>query len=232
MNKNSAVDISVIIPVFNGERFLATAIENVLCQGMSSLEIIVVDDGSKDNTSEIAAKFSKHVRYYYQDNQGPSAARNRGLLQAKGNFIAFLDCDDCWTENNLKVLHQAHLDFPEADIIMGKIQEETFDKQSNAFKKKGGPIFTLSLVTILAKKSAVNKIGFFNESLRIGEDKDWFYRAREQQINLKLLENHVSLHHRRHDANLTNNMAHSETYLLKLLRMSIERKKLNKEQMQ
>ncbi len=225
MNRNSAVEISVIIPVFNGERFLAEAIENVLSQGMSSIEIIVVDDGSKDNTSEIAAQYAKHIRYYYQDNQGPSAARNRGLLQAKGKFIAFLDYDDCWTENNLKILYQAHMDFPEADITMGKIQEEIFDRKLNTFNKRGAPTFSLSLVTILAKKSTINKIGFFNEYMRIGEDKDWFYRAREQQINLQLLEDHVALHHRRHDANITNSMAPPETYLLKLLRMSLERKR-------
>ncbi len=227
MNRNSAVEISVIIPVFERERFLATAIENVLCQGMPSLEIIVVDDGSKDCTSEIAAQYSKHIRYFYQYNQGPSAARNKGMRHAKGNFIAFLDSDDCWTKNNLKILYQSHLDFPEVDIIMGKIQEEIVDIQSNTFKQKGNPIFSLNLQTILVKKSAVNKIGFFNESLRIGEDKDWFYRAREQKITLKLLENHVALHYRKHDANLTNNMARPETYLLKLLRMSIKRKKMN-----
>jgi glycosyltransferase involved in cell wall biosynthesis len=94
MNRNSAVEFSVIMPVFNGERFLAAAIDNVLCQGMPSLEILVIDDGSKDNTSQIASQNTKHTRYFYQDNQGPSAARNKGLLQAKGNFIAFLDCDD------------------------------------------------------------------------------------------------------------------------------------------
>ena len=179
MNRKSGVEISVIIPVFNGEKFLATAIENILCQGMPSLEIIVIDDGSQDSTSQIASQYAKHIRYFYQENQGPSAARNRGLRQAKGNFIAFLDCDDCWTDNNLKIMHKAHLDFSGADIIMGKIQEEIFDKQSNTFKKKGDPVFSLSLITILAKKSAVKKIGFFNESIRIGEDKDWFYRARE-----------------------------------------------------
>ncbi len=228
MMENSAVEISVIIPVFNGDRFLPAAMESVLGQGISSLEIILVDDGSTDNTSRIASEYAKHVRYFYQDNQGPSAARNKGLLHAKGNFIAFLDYDDCWTENNLKILYQAHLDFPEADIVMGKIQEEIFDRKSNSFNKRGVPAFSLSLVTILAKISAINKIGLFNESMRIGEDKDWFYRAREQGITLKLLENHVALHHRRHDANTTNTMATPESYLLKLLRMSIERKRTDK----
>ena len=87
--------VSAIIPVYNGEHFLARVINNILSQQYHPLEIIVIDDGSTDNTAKIAQNYPDIV-YHYQENAGPSAARNRGIELAKGNVIAFLDVDDLW----------------------------------------------------------------------------------------------------------------------------------------
>jgi len=88
--------VSCVIPVFNGERFLAEAIESVLAQRRAAIEIIIVDDGSTDRTKKAAERFEKCVTYIHQDNAGPASARNRGVQRACGEFVAFLDSDDLW----------------------------------------------------------------------------------------------------------------------------------------
>ena len=94
--------VSCIVPAFNGERFLAEAIESILAQSYSNVPIIVVDDGSTDATPQVAARFEDRITYVRQENAGPATARNRGLKEVEGEFIAFLDADDLWEENKLE----------------------------------------------------------------------------------------------------------------------------------
>ena len=88
------VKVSVIIPAYNGDRYLGSAIESVLAQTYRDYEIIVVDDGSTDNTAQVAQQYKNDVRYLSQTNQGVAASRNFGLAAALGDYIAFLDQDD------------------------------------------------------------------------------------------------------------------------------------------
>lgn len=88
--------VSVIIPVYNGDRFLSAAINSVLMQTYQDHEIIVIDDGSTDKTSQVVASLGHKIRYFYQENQGSAVARNLGIQQAEGELIAFLDADDFW----------------------------------------------------------------------------------------------------------------------------------------
>ena len=85
--------ISVIIPVYNGEKYISECIESVLKQTFRDFEIIVINDGSTDNTAEICRKF-KNIRYFYQENKGVSKAREKGLQVSKGEYITFIDSDD------------------------------------------------------------------------------------------------------------------------------------------
>ena len=94
--------VSVIVPVFNSEAFLAEALASIFAQRGPTIEVIVVDDGSTDRSGEIARNAAKPVRYHYQENGGPSSARNAGLAMATGEFIAFLDADDLWPPDKLK----------------------------------------------------------------------------------------------------------------------------------
>lgn len=96
------VDVSVVIPTYNRARFIGNAIESVLCQEGVSLEVVVVDDGSTDNTAEIVAAFGSRVRFFEQENAGASAARNTGIRQSTADTIAFLDSDDLWLPGKLK----------------------------------------------------------------------------------------------------------------------------------
>ena len=108
--------VSVVLPVYNGEKYLAESINCVLMQKYQPIEIIIVDDGSADATSQIAAKYSTQLRYFYQTNSGPAAARNLAIRKAKGEFIAFIDCDDLWPENKLFNQMQCFQQFPSVDI--------------------------------------------------------------------------------------------------------------------
>ena len=90
--------ISVVIPTYNSARYLADSIDSVLNQTLTPLEVIVVDDGSTDETSHVVRRYQDRgpIRYFYQDNSGPSTARNRGIAESRGDLIAFLDADDIW----------------------------------------------------------------------------------------------------------------------------------------
>ena len=101
------IRISAVIPSYDRENTLDRAIDSVLVQEYPACEIIVVDDGSKDHTREIVAKYGKKVRYVYQDNSGVAAARNRGVNEARYEWIAFLDSDDYWMPNHLKRINEA-----------------------------------------------------------------------------------------------------------------------------
>lgn len=93
--------ISCIVPVFNGERYLWEALESIFAQTYRPIEVLVVDDGSTDGTGAVAASYGSRLRYLWQPNAGPAAARNRGLEAARGEFVAFLDADDLWHPEKL-----------------------------------------------------------------------------------------------------------------------------------
>jgi glycosyltransferase involved in cell wall biosynthesis len=95
--------VSVIIPVYNREKTIARAIESVLSQTFNDYEIIIVDDGSTDSTKGLVSRYVGRVAYYYQENAGPSKARNTGIQAASGEWIAFLDSDDFWLTNKLEI---------------------------------------------------------------------------------------------------------------------------------
>jgi glycosyltransferase involved in cell wall biosynthesis len=97
------LSVSCVIPVFNGERFLAEAVESVVAQEHPDLEIIVVDDGSTDGTRAVAERFGSRVKYLHQANSGPASARNHGIRAASGEFVALLDSDDLWHPQKLAV---------------------------------------------------------------------------------------------------------------------------------
>jgi glycosyltransferase involved in cell wall biosynthesis len=94
--------VSVIVPVYNGAQYLEAAITSIFAQDYRSIEVIVVDDGSIDDSAQVAKSF-KDIRYMFQQNSGPAAARNSGINSANGDFIAFLDSDDLWMPDKLSL---------------------------------------------------------------------------------------------------------------------------------
>lgn len=219
--------VSVIMPVYNGADFLAEAVESVHRQNYDSLEIIIVDDGSSDNTAEVAAEIRGNVRYVYQENSGPAAARNRGLRISKGTVIGFLDADDVWHENRLRSQLGYFESDPSIEIVIGLLQRMQltgFESGRRKFRKWAGPVIGMHLGSALFRRSAFEKVGFLNEAMDHCEDCDWFMRAKERQIPM-LLHKEVSYYYRRHGQNMTNDIETNLNFTLKMLRHSLARRR-------
>lgn len=197
------IGISVVIPCYNATRDVGEAIESILNQTAYDriAEIIVVDDGSTDGSREVIERYqdrSEEVQYVYQENQGPSVARNTGIRKSTQEYIAFLDADDLWLPE--KIEKQAA--FLEKHPEVGLLCTDAFVKELSGRKHrvvcnnfdcrsksdnlrmlftKGGPIL---MPTVLAKAACFAELGEFDESLLIGQDTDmWLRIAAEYPIH-------------------------------------------------
>lgn len=121
MDINMNPKVSIIIPTYNGEKYIQRAIESVLAQSFSDWELIIVDDGSKDNTEKIISDYSKNekIKYIYQENRGQASARNKGISIALGFYIAFLDDDDEWIDKDKLKKQVEFLDKNPEYILVG-----------------------------------------------------------------------------------------------------------------
>lgn len=221
--------ISVVIPVYNTEKYLACAIESVLDQkGNFALDLIVLDDGSTDKTAEIAKSFGNRLRYIYQTNSGISATRNAGIKAAQGDFIAFLDADDYWTENKLSLqIHAFEMD-TSLDIVFGQIQQFLSPELSPEAKaklvcdSKIMPGYHAS--TLMIRKESLSKVGFFNPELKAGEFLDWYDRAKKIGLNISVLPELLAMR-RLHETNY--GIVQRKVYgdYFKMLKLAMDRKK-------
>ena len=222
--------VSVIIPVFNGERFLREAIQSVsgaVSDKYLDVEIIIVDDGSTDGTASVAKSLPETVRYLRQTNQGPAAARNRGIENAQGSLIAFADADDLWPNDKLELQLPYLISDPRIDIVMGRIQQVrlpgTCNEQTRA-EDVGEPAFSVNLGSAVVRKSVFERVGFFDETMRYSEDVDWFMRAREAGAAIVTIDA-VTLFYRQHEENMTRGKSASELNVLKALKRSLDRRR-------
>jgi GT2 family glycosyltransferase len=221
--------ISVIIPVYNGARFLEEAVNNVLAQQYPALEIIVVDDGSTDDVAGALTKLPVDVRYFRQENAGAAAARNRGIKDASGDLIAFLDVDDLWPGNNLRVLLEVLTRDATADVAHGRGQLTQYvPGGTGEYVGNPGESFPYYIGAGLYRRRAFEKVGLFDAELRYGEDSDWFNRAYERKLPIHQL-NEVTLFVRRHDRNMTRGKTLVERNLIRIVKKQLERRNTPKE---
>lgn len=173
--------VSVIIPVFNGEKYLAAALESVLDQSLRPAEILVVDDGSRDKSADIARSFSG-VTLISQPHRGLGAARNRGVRQASGNYLAHLDADDLWLPDKLAVQSEEFRKHPQWEIVGGQMESFYSPDLSNADRRQiycpATPIPGFSASVLMVKKASFHRAGWYREDLRVAADLEWFIRAR------------------------------------------------------
>jgi glycosyltransferase involved in cell wall biosynthesis len=198
--------VSVIIPVRNGERFLAEALGSVLGQSYPHLEVLVVDDGSEDGTAEVVRRArDPRVRYAYQRPGGAAAARNHGVRLAGGHYLAFLDADDLWHESKLRlqVATLAGSDSP-PDMVFGHARAFA-GHPGGLSAEPGAPRHEVpgySSGTLLIGTEAFRRVGFFDVRWRVGEFIDWYLRAVEDGLTHVMLPD-VVLHRRIHGDNAT-----------------------------
>lgn len=220
--------ISVIIPVNNGEKYLAEAINSILQQSLRVSEIIIVDDGSTDTSAKIAKSFGKHINYLYQENSGVASARNNGIISAKGNLISFIDADDIWPKHKMFLQINRLSESGKNELVLGLIKRFLSDEvpaPPNYIKSRDEqPTLTLHLGAGLFKKSVFDNVGLFDENMRMGEDIDWFLRAIEGGINISILEE-ITYLYRIHESNMTHDNKNTNLFLLKALRKSLDRRR-------
>lgn len=179
--------VSTVIPTFNRGWSICRAVKSVLCQDYPNIEIIVVDDGSDDDTEEKLAPYTDRIRVLKQKNKGVSAARNAGIKAAFGDLIAFLDSDDLWESDKISKQTAFFTEHPEAFICQTEeiwIRNGIRVNPSQKHKKPSGMIFEPSLHLCLVSPSAVmmkprlfQEKGLFDEILPACEDYDLWLRV-------------------------------------------------------
>jgi glycosyltransferase involved in cell wall biosynthesis len=217
--------VSVIVPVFNGERFLRDAVASIRDQRHEPLEIIVVDDGSTDATRTVVASLAGEIRYIHQPNAGPPAARNTGLRAARGALVAFLDADDLWTDGKLAIQTGLLAREPAIDVVLGYTEIVYLPAvPGGAVPPPSPPAFLFSLGAALIRRSVFDRVGGFDETSRYCDDVDWFLRAKEAGLSVQVHQDVVQ-RYRRHDANLTNQRALDWHFFISTLKKSLDRRR-------
>ena len=182
------ISVSIIIPVYNGEKYLSEAIESILIQSYKPFEIIIIDDGSNDATAQVVKKYNSLLRYLYQENKGIAAARNRGVSEAKGNYICFLDADDIWPQYKLQKQIDKLLQDKSIDIIFGMVKHFFSPETDEDFRKSvrllPDPLPGILPGTMLIKRKTFLKVGVFSTDYKIGEFIEWYIRAKENNLKI------------------------------------------------
>ena len=221
--------ISVIIPTYNRAHYLGEAIESVLGQTYGNHELIVVDDGSTDQTNDVVAAFGDRVVLLRQDNRGTGAARNTGIARSSGGFLAFLDDDDVWVERKLSLQMQAFEAAPEIDVVYGNVQQfispELSDGQRARLRHLHGQVTPAPIPpAMLIRRASFDRVGPFDESLPIGLEMDWYARLCEAGLNSVMLDT-VVYRRRLHASNVNLTRAHQQAERLLVLKRIIDRRR-------
>ena len=197
--------ISVIIPAFNAERYLAAAIDSVLNQTLQPDEIIVVNDGSTDRTPAVLAGYDDRIVVIEQGNGGISVANNRGVAVACGSFLSFLDADDLWVANKLEKQMDWMKRHPETEAVFGHVRqfvsEDLNENDRSRLFCPPDPQAGIMKITMLIRRTAFDRVGTFDEDLRNADFVDWYARALDEGLRTYMLPEIVALR-RQHNANL------------------------------
>lgn len=182
MAEDAQQEICVIIPVYNGERYIGEALDSVFAQTLAPAEIVVIDDGSTDGTAEVVAAWSDRVRYVRQANAGPTAARNHGVRLTSAPLIAFLDSDDWWAPEKLALQAQAlaadsALEFTVTHVQNVWMEDLAEEEARYRGRTRGAPVPGYVTQALLMRRGMYDRLGGFDESLPHTEIMDFFMRA-------------------------------------------------------
>jgi glycosyltransferase involved in cell wall biosynthesis len=200
--------VSCVVPTFNAARYLPQALASILDQTHGELEVVVVDDGSEDDTLAIAATAGSRVRVVQQTRLGPAATRNRGVQEARGAFLAFLDPDDLWQSDKLELQLRCFEADPALDLCVSHarlIWEPEAAEQAQRLQhlpRASEPVPGFATTTLLARRQVFETVGLFDPDLWFADAVDWFLRAEAAGLKRLLLPEALTLH-RMHGRNLS-----------------------------
>lgn len=220
--------VSVIIPVYNGEKYLAEAIESVFSQTRAVTEILVVDDGSTDGSARVAQGFGDRVRYFHQPNGGIGAARNRGVELAQGSFFSFLDSDDLWEPRKLELQMAALEEEGSLDAVFGHVVQfitpEMEERERSGILCPAAPSAGYVAGTMLIRRDSFFRVGEFSTDVKVGEFIDWYAKALEKGFSHRMLPDVVT-RRRLHGNNTTVRHRSAQPDYVRILKASLDRRR-------
>lgn len=220
--------ISVIVAVYNGEKYLRAAIGSILAQTYPAIDLIVVDDGSTDNSASIARSFGADLRYVHQPHSGLGAAMNHGIDLAQGQFFAFLDADDLWPKDKLERQHRAFAADASLDMVFGHMKQFVSPELDEAAKKRihcpPDPMPGYSAGTMLIRRESFHRVGRFATTWQAGIFVDWYLKATEAGLKGIMLPD-ILLNRRLHTANLGIVRRDARADVLRILKSSLDRRR-------
>lgn len=223
--QTSAPLVSVVVPVFAGERFLGEALETIAAQSHPHLETIVVDDGSPDASAAIAAGYPD-VRLLREPHRGVAAARNAGVRAAHGELIAFLDQDDLWHAEKIALQVALLAERPELAIALSHVEMVLLDgtPRPTWLTWETGRQRGYLPSTWLVRREAFELVGLFDTRYRIVCDADWLARAKDRGLRNGMLAQTL-VQWRIHDANGSYEQAQMRSETFSMLRATAERQR-------
>ena len=222
--------VSCIVPAHDSAAHIGEALDSILAQTHAPHEVIVVDDGSSDGTGALAVARGAPVRVVRLEDEGPAAARNRGLREAGGDLVAFLDADDLWHPEKLeRQLSQLDAD-PSLDGSVTHVRmfwSGASEAEEERYREhpRAGPVPGYATTTLLARRDLFERVGELDPSLWFSDATDWFVRARERGARIGLHPD-VLTYHRMHPSNLTRRREQaSRAEFLEIARRSLRRRR-------
>ncbi|MHB0870579.1 MAG: glycosyltransferase family 2 protein [Chloroflexota bacterium] len=220
--------VSVIIPVYNHGRYLAEAIESALGQSYRALEVIVVDDGSTDDSGKVAEGFGSSIRYHRHVHAGISATRNRGVELARGAYLSHLDADDLWTERKLELQVAALEADPGLDMVFGLMEQffspEVAESLARRLRCPEGATQAHIPGTMLIRRAPYERVGPIETDWRVGGFISWYAMAVDMGLREVMLPE-VLLRRRIHGANQGIRERRARGDYVRMLKASLDRRR-------
>jgi glycosyltransferase involved in cell wall biosynthesis len=220
--------VSCVIPLFNGERYIGQTLDSVFAQTHRPIEVIVVDDGSTDGSAAIVQKYGEGLTLIAQANAGHAAARNAGIAVATGEYIAFLDADDLWSERKLELQLERFAARPELGIVFTFLQNFWSPDADPAGRPPDQallPVPGYTSVSMLARRAAFDLVGPLDVTLKHCNDRDWFCRAAEQHVTMDMIAEPL-VRRRLHGSNRSAALGgDSRAEYLRILKASLDRRR-------
>jgi len=220
-------EISVIIPVHNGEKYLAECIQSVLDQNHAALEIMLMDNHSTDASADIARSFPT-VNYFYLAEKGLVNALNYGVEQSNGEYLSFLDADDLWKPDKLKTQLDVFQKDPEVDLVFGHVEQFVSPELEEPLKSKlqirDKELPGYYRGTLLVKRDSYWRAGAFDAATDYGDFIDWYMRAQEQGLKEVMLAD-VLVMRRIHGANMGYTDTSRRIDFVRVLKRGLDRRR-------